>query len=343
MNKEWSDYAYVAMAVAFAIAIAKLLPGALSGAKLWFAAGFSAFAIGLYAYSMYRQINREAILLWVFVVSFLLFQPLVQSYYVSMTQPPVMTQNWWHALNWIRENTSNCSVVATYWDFGHMITAVAQRPVVFDGASQNALLVINRNDTRVVRSRIKDIATVLFTSNETEAVDILRNYRIDHCDMYFIASQDLIMKSRWWSYFSTWDPRTHKGKYYTYGYAVLSDQKLSMDGKTRELDYSMGGAYFRLLLSNSSAAAYYAVPGRGMAKLKTVLIASKDGFVPFMGNGTMGGYLIVYGQQAVYVPEELSSSLFTRMFFFDGRGLEKFKLVKSWGNEFKLFKVDFGG
>ena len=341
MNDEKTDMWYLVMSLAFVIAIAKLLPGQLAGVKLWFSVLFALFSAGLYLYSMYRPIKKEAILLWAFTVSFLAYQPIVQSYYVSMTQPPVMTDNWWHALNWIRANTSNCSVIATYWDFGHMITAVAQRPVVFDGASQNALLVLNRNGTRIVRSRIQDIATVLYTSNETEAVDILRNYRIDHCDMYFIASQDLIMKSRWWTYFSTWSPRTHKGKYYTYALASLSDRKLSLDGKTREFDYSTGYSYFRLLMTNETAEAYYVLPGKGMVKLKTVLIAGKDGYMPFFTNGTLGGYLIVYGSQAVYVPEELSSSLFTRMFFFDGHGLQRFEFVKSWGNEFKLFKVKF--
>jgi hypothetical protein len=44
---------------------------------------------------------------------------------------------------------------------------------------------------------------------------------------------------------------------------------------------------------------------------------------------------------AIFMPPEIQNSMFTRMFLFDGAGLEHFELVNQWGGEVKLYKVNF--
>jgi asparagine N-glycosylation enzyme membrane subunit Stt3 len=173
---------------------------------------------------------------------------------LSQGQGTVLSENWWQALNWIKNNTDECATVATYWDPGHFITGIAERAVVFDGASQNSVLIKSYNGTESglkitpydngikevsvyegvneTRARIKDVTTVMLTANESLAVSILRDYVKPGCnEIYFIASSDLIFKSQWWSYFATWDPTREgdkplsKGDIYTYAITQLARRK----------------------------------------------------------------------------------------------------------------------
>ena len=43
----------------------------------------------------------------------------------------------------------------------------------------------------------------------------------------------------------------------------------------------------------------------------------------------------------IHIPPELENSMFTRMFFFNGYGMENFEFVNNWGGEVKLFRVIF--
>lgn len=67
----------------------------------------------------------------------------------------------YNTLTWIKANTPENSVLASWWDFGHLFTAVADRQVVFDGGSQNNM-------------RAYWIGNSLATSNEDLSAGILR-------------------------------------------------------------------------------------------------------------------------------------------------------------------------
>ncbi len=285
----------------------------------------------------------ELVLSLVFVV---LFSEFMMSYATSLSQPPVLDDNWWNALNWIRNNTPECAVIATYWDPGHFITGIAQRPVVFDGATQNTKLIETINGTRIVRSRIQDIATVLYTSNETEALNILKYYKMPNCSsMYFIASSDLIGKSHWWVYFSTWSPKTHSGDKNpmdNYYYAPLTAKKPMMNGNGTEYIY---GNLF-MVVTDGVHATPYLIQGNGQYVSKMSEIVYFYNNTPLMfrfDNASFDGMLYVTPgmRYAFYIPKKLENSLFTRMYFFNGYGLKHFKLVKNFGGEVKLFKVVF--
>ena len=68
---------------------------------------------------------------------------------------------WYNSLEWIKNNTSNNTVITSWWDYGHLFTAVADRPVTFDGSSQNS-------------PRAYWVGKALLTSNETLSAGILR-------------------------------------------------------------------------------------------------------------------------------------------------------------------------
>lgn len=66
-----------------------------------------------------------------------------------------------NSLNWIKGNTPTNTVITSWWDYGHLFTAKADRPVTFDGSTQN-------------NGRAYWVAKALYTSNENLSAGILR-------------------------------------------------------------------------------------------------------------------------------------------------------------------------
>ena len=64
-------------------------------------------------------------------------------------------------MDWIKNNTSNNTIITSWWDYGHLFTSEADRAVTFDGSSQNS-------------PRAYWVGKALLTSNETLSVGILR-------------------------------------------------------------------------------------------------------------------------------------------------------------------------
>ena len=67
----------------------------------------------------------------------------------------------WDSMSWVHNNTPNNTVVMSWWDFGHLFTAAADRPVTFDGGSQNT-------------PRAYWIGKAMLTTNETLSAGIFR-------------------------------------------------------------------------------------------------------------------------------------------------------------------------
>jgi dolichyl-diphosphooligosaccharide--protein glycosyltransferase len=274
------------------------------------------------------------------------------AFYISKHSGPVLSGNWWEALNWIKSNTAECSVIATYWDPGHFITGIAKRPVVFDGASQNSELFLNdgkavreNEDYDEKRARIHDIGTALFTSNETEAIELLKPYQFENCPepMYFIASSDLIFKSQWWSYFSTWNP-VEKGKKYVYAMLNLGGQAPLVQENVMAYNFPAGGNQAFLIYEKDGTYKILFQAGNQYAKVKR-FVYLKDGrlYEEIEDEAELPGAVLAMTdfRQIIYMPPELENSMFTRLFFFNGQGLKHFEYVKEWGGEVKLFKIKF--
>ncbi len=87
---------------------------------------------------------------------------LVRSSYVEATQDvPIVNDAWWSVLSKIREQSREDAIVNSWWDFGHHFKYISDRAVTSDGAVQNS-------------PQAHWIGKVLQTTNEKEAVDILR-------------------------------------------------------------------------------------------------------------------------------------------------------------------------
>lgn len=343
---------------------------------------FAALVIGvvvLYALKKILKVHAfTAGLSYVTVLIILIFY-IMPATAISAGQGTVLDDNWWAALNWIKSNTDECATVATYWDPGHFITGIADRAVVFDGASQNTQLTKPYNGTEnglkiipydngikqevlyengnLTRARIKDITTVMLTSNETLAVEILRDYLKPNCsEMYFIASSDLVGKVQWWTYFATWDPTREgdtplsKGDIYLYAIAQQARKKPLPQYGVVGYEYPLSQMQSIILCQQNGTISPCSKDvvglfqsGEQFARVGKVVWRSERGWVSIEDkNAELPGTILVLDQSAqtiVYLRSELADALFTRMFFYNGAGLEKFELVRDWGGEVKLFRV----
>lgn len=309
------------------------------------------------------------------LVLFFLFSYAYYTYYVpglflAKSQGTVLSDNWFNALTWVNKNTPECAVVATYWDPGHFITGIARRAVVFDGASQGDLytrpfnytqegIVVEKFDSNInhivlyqkgnkTTARIQDISTTLLTSNETLAIEILKEFRKPGCDsMYYIASSDLIGKSTWWTYFATWNPVDKRGTPYVYLQASLGSARPDLRQNAIVYTYPFSQQEsFVLYESNNTPVVFLQQQGRPEPlKVARFLYFTPDGTgrLYTQSDAKVDGFLwIDPSKQAIlFIPQQLENAMFTRMFLFNGQGLKNFELVDNWGGEVKLYKVKF--
>jgi len=272
-----------------------------------------------------------------------------------------VTLGWVTSMSWLKNNSDESSIVATYWDPGYLINSLSERATIYDGATQNNLrttpiielngldcmkdrggyIVNNATGSYCITSRMQDMAGSLYTSDEVKAAKILESYRGDAKEMYFLASNDLIGKSQWWTYFSNWDPEKGQGQYYPYVVSSLTDQKNLILENGTALVY--GPFYIKITTVN------------GTEKLDPLLLQNGKYFevktLIFYNNGTevkmtfpdaqVPGTLWVDPsfKAVIYMPPQIEQAMFTRMFFFDGAGFKYFKEVYA-NSEVKIFKLD---
>ena len=95
------------------------------------------------------------------LIALAVYAPLSSSYMFSSSIYPNVDDSMYNSLTWIKYNTPSDTVITSWWDFGHLFTAVADRPVTFDGGSQNT-------------PRAYWVGKALLTNNENLSAGILR-------------------------------------------------------------------------------------------------------------------------------------------------------------------------
>ncbi len=132
-----------------------------------YAIGFGLFA-GILYYKLGRWLDEEfnmgallSKITVVVIVLIFLIQPVKGGYNAALHEIPSMNDGWWNTLRMINNDSKENAIINSWWDFGHWFKAIADRAVTFDGTSQDT-------------PQAHWIGKVLLTSNETEAVGILR-------------------------------------------------------------------------------------------------------------------------------------------------------------------------
>ena len=106
------------------------------------------------------NVSYQKIVMGIIIVA-VAFSPITTAYGITSTVVPGTDESMVSSLQWISNNTSNNTIITSWWDFGHLFTAVANRPVTFDGSSQDS-------------PSAYWVGEALLTSNETLSAGILR-------------------------------------------------------------------------------------------------------------------------------------------------------------------------
>jgi len=288
-----------------------------------------------------------------------------------------VSQNWIDGLTWLKQNADKNSLVVTWWDPGHIIAGSTGLKVMADGAHCGECKPYNHN------VRIQDMGRSFSTDSEDEAIQILQKYRgltpqqcsdvkktfgemgydvpDEACspisEMYVIASNDLIGKYYWMSYFGdclrqygvknaetcynigpTWFMKNAQGR----NFIQLS---LSNQDQQGNLIY---GRIVTLTQKDKRIVPIINVPQQGIrnALIKQIVYFQQDGkpvFDEFTNvTNAIDGMLWVDPsfRAVIFMDASIRDSLFTRMFFWNGQGLQKFELKYS-NPELRIFKVKF--
>ncbi len=269
-----------------------------------------------------------------------------------------INQNWYDMLDWLKQNADRDSLISTWWDPGHIIEGYIGLKAHADGAHCAPELCIPYNHN----IRIRDMGRIFSTSDENEAVEILKKYKelspkqcerareafpsvfpADACkpitDIYLIASSDLIGKYYWLSFFGSYDPKTKSGD--GKSFVTLSAASQEPDGTI-----VYGNGVVTLAVKDGKPVPIANVQGKNALIRNLVVYQNgQPNILDFAdGNSTqelVDGLLWVDPgfRNAIFMEGAVRDSLFTRMFFLNGAGLNKFTLVYQ-NPEIKVFKVN---
>jgi hypothetical protein len=287
-----------------------------------------------------------------------------------------ISQNWYNALDWLVNNSNKETIVATWWDPGHILAGYSyykQKPfmVMADGAhcGPNDCVVYNHD------IRIHDMGRVFSINNETEAIEILKKYmgpdkeqcdqykrifgnsiydnplKVDPCKsmskMYVIASSDLIGKYYWLSYFGSFDYEKRTGE----GRNFIQLQLTNYNQQRGILEY--GNGIISITQKDNKLVAILNLPQQGIrnAIIKDMIYFQQGNQInQRTENATVNGLLFVDPsfQFVIFMDEKIEKSIFTNMFFFNGKGLKEFEIpelknfeLKYSNPEVKIFEVKF--
>ncbi|MFH1133502.1 MAG: STT3 domain-containing protein [Nanoarchaeota archaeon] len=136
-----------AFSIAFGVCVAAIISG-----------------VGNYLAKELKLPRVAAITILVLLCGIILIAPARASYQMARSDVPIINQAWYKTLTTIRDDSKpgpENTVINSWWDFGHHFKALADRPVTFDGTTQD-------------RPQAHWIGKTLLTDNEEQAVGILR-------------------------------------------------------------------------------------------------------------------------------------------------------------------------
>ncbi len=314
------------------------------------------------------------------LIALVAYAPVSSSYMFSNSIYPTVDDSMYNSLTWIKDNTPQNTVITSWWDFGHLFTAVADRPVTFDGGSQNtpraywignALLTSNENLSAGILRMLTSsgdqgyLTLESYTHNTGKSVEILdRILPVDKQDAQTILTSHynltsdqaqnvlqythpakaiphvlllnnmyLLSKAYWWSYFGNWNFQNNTGQGYSYSAQQADSQQVN--GMT--MITAQNGIVAQIKGTKVVAGFQYKQNNQTHLLDPHKLIVVQNGKVvmnQIVSNYSSFSIILVEENNnylAVILNKELEDSIFTRLYFTNGAGLIKFKLVHKEG------------
>lgn len=269
-----------------------------------------------------------------------------------------VSKEWIDALTWLKENADRDALIVTWTDAGHIITGFTSLRVHSDGAHCAGSCIPYNHDIRIV-----DIGRIFSTGDENESVGLLRKYvtlspmdcrkvsdnfgRIvpdDTCkspaEVFVIASRDMVAKYFWISYFGSYDYETRSGKGTDYELFLFTKED-----SNGSLLYNDGA--IEIKHRNDQPIAVIDLPERGIrnqvvSQMVFFDVQGKEKRLEFSDSpsNTVSGLLWVSPdwKYVIFMDHKIKDSILTKLFFFNGRGLQHFELVFRTP-EVKIYKL----
>ncbi|MEE9323119.1 MAG: STT3 domain-containing protein [Candidatus Aenigmarchaeota archaeon] len=232
-----------------------------------------------------------------------------------------LTNDWYEALVWLKDNTPEDAVLLEWWDFGWWFHYIGKKITLVDGGYHG--------DTPT-----RDIADFYTTPFEDDSLNFLKKYEID----YVMVSPDLIPKFGAMSKIANWGAKVDVLPVFNLKNSYQEDDKTL-------LEYSGGG---------QTVLVVYSLVGEGDATIIqniTALIKMPQGqsYVRDIGVGnqiirndkpnSIAGMIYFAGNAVIYIPEVVEDCVFVRLYLFDGFGMENYfeKIYDKLG--MKIYKV----
>jgi dolichyl-diphosphooligosaccharide--protein glycosyltransferase len=157
---------------------------------------------------------------------------------MTVKPPNGVARDWINALVWMRENLPPSpskpgepgTVVASWWDYGYWITAIANKTSLADNGTWNW-------------TQVQQIG-LMFMSNETEALKILRKYNVTHVVVFttFNTNGQIVMaggdEGKW-----VWMARIPGLDEKVFGNYTLGLDYVDADGNKQPTFYPYGSDY----------------------------------------------------------------------------------------------------
>jgi len=325
----------------------------------------SGYVIGnLFSYLKNRSVLVSSIIFG--IIALFSFYFLSDAIQIGLSSKGMMlSQNWYDALDWLKENGDKNTLVATWWDPGHIIAGYTGLKVHADGAHCDASDCIPYNHN----VRIRDMGKILSTTDENESIGVLKKYvqltpeqcnaardkwghimSPDSCDpidkVYIIASNDLIQKYYWLSYFGSYNDTTKSGigrgfqyipfkaldssGFPTYG----SDQipyVVSLVEKDNQIIGILNSPYYGIRNAFIKDIVYYTSGQQARISYNTTSTENViDGML----------WIDPSFRMVIFMEASVRDSVFTNMFFWNGDNLKNFEMVYD-NPEVKIFEVKF--
>ncbi len=330
-------------------------------------------------FAKYIKNARYCTLAVLALIALVAVSPVYGAYSSANSIAPGTDDSMYNSMLWVKNNTAQNTVLTSWWDFGHLFTAIGDRPVTFDGGSQNtpraywvgkALSMSDENlsagilrmltssgdqgyltlenythDTGksveildkilpVDKQTAQTILTSQYNLTPQQAQDVLQYTHTDNSAPHeLILSSDMIGKASVWTYFGNWNFQNNRGQSYLYS----AQQAVTQQVNGTTVIGAQNGVVAQINGTKISAGIQYSQNNQTQILEPHKLIVVQNGNIvmnQLVSNSSPYSILLI-NQNGTYIAvamsKELEDSMFTRMFFENGAGLSKFKLVHAEG------------
>lgn len=243
-----------------------------------------------------------------------------------------LTNDWYQAFLWIRENTNKSDIILEWWDFGYWFQYVAKRRTIVDGGYHG-------------RNPLQRIAKFYTEPLNNESLKLLKEFSVD----YVMVSPDLIGKYGAMSKIANWGARIDT-------LPVFQLQERKQIANKFLLRYSWAGqdillAYSILTLDNRTGIGNItAVVKTPLGYIDVKYIAFGDEIIESKKENTIPAMIYFAGNALIFIPDTARDSAFVRLYFFDGIDLHRNGFIDGYEKYFtkvydnmgmKIYKVNY--